>query len=157
MDSPSLVARSIRSFERFTVFAAGLLLILTVIVATFQLYQLFFAGLSTFSVRTISELQPAIQRVFAGVLLLLLGLELLETLKTYFTDYHFKTEVILVVAMIAVGRHIIQLDFEHTPAATLFGVAALTIGLSGSLYLVRRRPDPFESQPNQKAGTGQHG
>ena len=54
-----------------------------------------------------------LQRGFGGVLVVLLGLELLDTLKAYFSEHHIRVEVIIVVAMIAVGRHIIQLDFEH--------------------------------------------
>jgi uncharacterized membrane protein (DUF373 family) len=69
----------------------------------------------------------------------MLGLELLETLKTYFQDYHIRTEVILVVAIIAVGRHIIQTDFEHTSGSVLVGMAALIVALAVSYYLVRLR------------------
>ena len=77
--------------------------------------------------------------MFAGVLLLLLGLELLETMKTYFSDFHVRTEVILIVAMIAVGRHIVQIDFEHIPAASLGGIGVLMLALSVSYFLVRRK------------------
>jgi len=84
--------------------------------------------------------QVAIQKVFAGVLLLMLGLELLETLKTYFRQYHIRTEVILVVAIIAVGRHIIQFDFEHASGSVLAGMALLIVALAVSYYLVRARP-----------------
>jgi len=73
------------------------------------------------------------------VLLLMLGLELLETLKTYFKHYHIRTEVILVVAMIAVGRHIIQFDFEHTSGSVLAGMAGLILALAMSYYLVGAR------------------
>ena len=67
----------------------------------------------------------------------MLGLELLETLKTYFEDYQIRTEVIVVVALIAVGRHIILIDFEHASAPVLFGTAVLIVALAVSYYLIR--------------------
>jgi uncharacterized membrane protein (DUF373 family) len=134
----------VRVSEFFVVAAAGLLVIVAVVVSTGVLYALFIHGLRTnlAAIGTIDALQTGVQHVFAGVLLLMLGLELLETLKTYFKDYHFRTEVILVVAIIAVGRHIIQIDFEHTTAAVLLGTAALMVALAVSYFLVRvRRSD----------------
>ena len=81
--------------------------------------------------------------VFAGVLLLLSGLEPVgNTGKTYFSDYHVRTEVILIVAMIAVGRHIVQIDFEHMAPASLAGVAMLILALSISYLPARDRPAP---------------
>ena len=119
--------------------AAAVLLISAVAVATVVLYILFITGVRNHltELTSLSEVQESVRRVFAGVLLLLLGLELLETLKLYFRHHTVKTETILIVAMIAVGRHIIQIDFEHTPGAVLAGTATLMLALSGSYVLVR--------------------
>jgi len=137
----ALGEKLVRTSEFFVVTAAGLLLIAAVFFATAALYQLFIKGIlvNFGSLGSIDVIQDAIQRVFAGVLLLMLGLELLETLKTYFQHYHIRTEVILVVAMIAVGRHIIQFDFEHASGSVLAGIAMLMLALSASYYLVRAR------------------
>jgi uncharacterized membrane protein (DUF373 family) len=131
----------VRISEFFVVCAAGLLVIAAVIFATCALYALFIKGLhANFgSIESLDHIQESIQHVFAGVLLLMLGLELLETLKTYFQHYQLRTEVILVVAMIAVGRHIIQFDFEHTSGSMLAGMAALMLALAVSYHLVRAR------------------
>ena len=135
------VEKLVRGFELFIVCAAGLLLMLAVAVATVLMYGLFVSGIQNNlgSIQSVAETQSAVQRVFAGVLLLLLGLELLETLKTYFSDYHVRTEVILIVAMIAVGRHIVQIDFEHMAPGSLAGVAMLILALSISYFLVRKK------------------
>lgn len=152
MKPSSRVHRVLTIFERLTVVAAGILVVLAVAVATVLLYVLFANGVLTnaLTIGSVDEVQRAIQRVFAGVLLLLLGLELLETLKTYFTDYRFRTEVILVVAMIAVGRHVIQIDFEHVSGVTLLGIAALTLSLAASFVLVRMTP-PRSGSAEQQA------
>jgi uncharacterized membrane protein (DUF373 family) len=69
----------------------------------------------------------------------MLGLELLETLKTYFTESHIRIEVILVVALIAIARHIMLMDIDHTSGPVLVGSAALTLALAVSYWLIRSR------------------
>jgi uncharacterized membrane protein (DUF373 family) len=78
------------------------------------------------------------QQSFAGVLIVVLGLELLETLKTYFAEHHVRLEVILVVAIIAVGRHVIQIDFEHTPGTVLLGLSSVILALTVGYFLIKR-------------------
>lgn len=84
------------------------------------------------------EFQMRVQNAFGGALLVLLGLELLETVRTYFNEHRVRLEVIMIVAMIAVSRHIITIDFEHADGPWLAGVAALVIALGAAYYLVRR-------------------
>ena len=139
--------RIVRFGEILVVTAGGLLLLAAVIVAAGTLFVLFVSGVihSLGSIDSIPELQTAVQRVFAGVLLLMLGLELLETLKSYFTDFRLNIEIILIVALIALGRHIMLLDIEHTDGTVLLGVAALTLALAVSYRLVRGRGAEEES------------
>jgi uncharacterized membrane protein (DUF373 family) len=66
----------------------------------------------------------------------LLGLELIETLKTYFAEHYVQIEGILIVAMIAAGRHIVQIDFDHLGGPTLVGAAALIVALAVGYFLV---------------------
>jgi uncharacterized membrane protein (DUF373 family) len=63
---------------------------------------------------------------------------LIETLKTYFTERQIRIEVILIVAMIAVGRHILNIDLGHMGGPELLGVAALMLALAVSYFLVKR-------------------
>jgi uncharacterized membrane protein (DUF373 family) len=135
-------------FERIIVVVMQLLLVIVIALAVYELWLLLFKALAAhwFStgrsqavdVETIPDLQRGMQRIFAGVLLVLLGLELLETLKAYFSEHRVRVEVILIVAIIAVGRHIIQLDFEHASGAMLAGIGALTLALTGGYYLIKR-------------------
>ena len=85
--------------ERVTVAVLQVLVILSVVVATLALFVLFFNGLRTQLIRieAIGDLIPMMQKSFAGILIVVLGLELLETLKTYFTEHRIRLEVILIV------------------------------------------------------------
>lgn len=138
--------RLIRVFERGVLYAAQLLLVLVILLAVSQLWYLLVIAIRDRlgDIDSIPLLTEAVQRSFAGILLIILGLELLETLRVYFTHHRVRLEIILVVAIIAVGRHIINLDIEHMSGPSLAGVAALIIGVTGGYYLVRRAGSPEE-------------
>jgi uncharacterized membrane protein (DUF373 family) len=139
----------LRGFETTVVVAVGLLLAIAVAIAVVVLYVLIFDGLRTnlSSLESVSNLQVALQNVFGGVMLVLLGLELIDTLKVYSADHHIRTEVILVVAMMAVGRHIIQIDYEHTSGLELVGIATITVALAVSYFLVKRARSEPDREP----------
>jgi uncharacterized membrane protein (DUF373 family) len=82
--------------------------------------------------------QDVFQRALGGFLVILLGLELLETVRVYNREHHVKLEVVLVVAMIAVSRHIIQLDYHEASAPALLGAAAILLALVTGYFLVKR-------------------
>jgi len=139
MKDNSFTATILRAFETTVVVAVGILLAVAVGIAVLELFLLIFGSIHDgLSLETLSSLQEALQNVFGGVLLVLLGLELIDTLKIYFIDHQVRTEVILVVAMIAVGRHIIQIDFHSTGGLELIGMAAVTVALAVSYYLVKK-------------------
>jgi uncharacterized membrane protein (DUF373 family) len=142
--------RALARFEALTVAALKLLLVLAVAVAVVVLYVLFVGGIraNITSIDTMSSLQKALQQVFAGVLLVLLGLELIETLKAYAADHHVRIEVVLIVAMIALGRHVVQMDFEHLSGPVLLSVGGLLIALAVSYFLIRKAHDPARREHN---------
>lgn len=137
---PTHLQRIIWKFEVVVVTALELLIVLTVAVATVKLFVLFVEAmrLQIPQIDSADTLQPVLQNAYSGILLVLLGLELLQTLKAYFGEHHLQIEVILVVAMIAVGRHIIQADIGHTRGTELAGLAILIASLACSYYLVKK-------------------
>jgi uncharacterized membrane protein (DUF373 family) len=94
-------------------------------------------GQSWGRIDSIAELQQAVQALFAGVLLVVLGLELLDTLRNYFIEHRFRVEFLISVALIAVARHIIQLDYEHASPGLVASIALLIFGLAASYVGVR--------------------
>lgn len=99
----------------------------------------------------IADLQASIQALFAGVLLVVLGLELMDTLRNYFIEHRLRVELLISVALIAVARHVIQLDYEHTNpwlvAAMAFLVLSLTASYVGVRVFIRNgRPDTVSSR-----------
>lgn len=135
--------RLLRIFERGILHVAQVLLMLVIVVAVFELWYLFAVAINEriHEIDSIPMLMVAVQRAFSGVLLIVLGLELLETLRVYFTHHRVRLELVIVVALIAVSRHVINLDFEHLSGASIAGIAALIVALTGGYYLVRRSGD----------------
>ena len=77
-------------------------------------------------------------RIFGFFLLVLISLELLATVRMYIQDDMIHVELVMVVALIAVSRKIIVLDYSKTDAITVLGIAALIIALSAGYYLMKR-------------------
>ena len=126
-------------FERGVLSALQLLLMVLILLAVLDLVWLLWRGATTtlVAIDSVEELRKALQRGFAGILLVLIGLELLETLRAYLHDHNVRLEAVLVVAVIALGRHIIQIDLEHMNGLSMIGVAALVLALAIGYFLVR--------------------
>jgi uncharacterized membrane protein (DUF373 family) len=126
--------------EATVIMAMQVLVMVIVIAASFLLFVLLGKNLFTQAaqIESISTLLPAMQQSFAGVLIVVLGLELLETLKAYFAEHHVRLEVILAVAIIAVARHLLQIDFAHTPGTVLLGIAAVILALTSGYFLIKK-------------------
>lgn len=134
------LGRWLEVIERAVVIAMIVLLVAVLVVAVVELWRLFFdrAGDSLSHIATAADFQDILQNAFGGILVIFVGLELLETMRAYFADHHVRVEVILFVAIIATGRHIIGLDAHHTEPLTLIGLSTLMLALSGSYYVLKR-------------------
>ena len=104
-----------------------------------MLVQLLIGGIvhAAEEINSIAELQQAVQSLFAGVLLVVLGLELMDTLRNYFIEHRLRVELLISVALIAVARHVIQLDFQHTTPWLVAAMGFLIFALAGSYVGVR--------------------
>jgi uncharacterized membrane protein (DUF373 family) len=80
--------------------------------------------------------------LFGKFLLVLIGIELLETMRAYATAHVVRVDVVLTVAMIALARKIVVLEPEHVSSLTMLGVAALVAAISVAYHVfVRSRGD----------------
>jgi uncharacterized membrane protein (DUF373 family) len=128
----------IRRLEFVAIAALEVFLMLTIGIAIVILFVLLWHALRTNSFDSLETVQHAMQKSFSGVLLVMLGLELLETLRTYFKTHHVKVEVILIVAIIAAGSHVIEIDVAHAPGVQLLSYGGLMLALTASYFLIKR-------------------
>ena len=129
------------ALQRLILVAVQVFLLVVILLAVVVLGHLAYLGIGDgqlLSIDSAPELQMRVQNAFGGALLVLLGLELLETVRTYFAEHRIRLEVIMIVAMIAVSRHIITIDFEHADGLWLVGVASLVVALGAAYYLIKR-------------------
>lgn len=77
--------------------------------------------------------------IFGMFLLVLIGVELLETVKMYLTQKAVHVEVVFTVAMIAIARKVIILDIKEFPSLTLLGIGSIIVALSAGYYLLKRK------------------
>ena len=77
--------------------------------------------------------------IFGDLLLILIGLELMNTVKVYLQDHTVHVEVILTVALVAMARKVIAVDLKDYQGSTLIGLALLIAALAVSYWLILRR------------------
>ncbi|MEZ4601099.1 MAG: phosphate-starvation-inducible PsiE family protein [Syntrophotaleaceae bacterium] len=124
-----------KMFEKVIVFALLGLMMVAIFVSTIELGFVLVQQLReppVFLLNTKEMLE-----VFSFFLMVLIGLELLESIKAYLEEERVHAEVVILVALVAVSRKIIVLDYKEETPEMLFGIAAIIIGLSAGYFLVR--------------------
>jgi uncharacterized membrane protein (DUF373 family) len=79
-----------------------------------------------------------LMHIFDSFLIVLIGLELLETIRTYLKDNVVHVEVVMLVALIAIARKVIILDYEKYSGIMIMGIGVLIVALSVGYYFIRR-------------------
>jgi len=126
----------IRKFEFLIVMALMLLMMVVVGLSLVELAVVIFHELVAGPTRVLKDQEML--RVLGFFMMVLIALELLETIKNYLTESALHVEVVLLVAMIAVARKVIILDMKDLAPLTLFGIAALVVSLAGSYWLMKK-------------------
>jgi uncharacterized membrane protein (DUF373 family) len=81
---------------------------------------------------------PGLLQIFGYFLLVLIGVELLETLKVYLKRDTIHIRVVIEVALIAMARKVITEEMESVSSLTLFAIAALILALAIAFYFERQ-------------------
>jgi uncharacterized membrane protein (DUF373 family) len=138
----------LKKFERLIVTALIVMMGLTILLATIELAWLIIKDVITPPV-ILLEIHELLD-IFGLFLLVLLGIELISTFKTYLTENEVHVEVVFAVALIAIGRKVIILDVKELSSLSLMGIAAIIISLSVGYYLVKRAFHGKDSQHPEK-------
>ncbi len=126
-------------FGGFVRIVVYILLALMAIVVLLSVVDLGWLLVRDLLLRTVAV--PAVTQlfeIFGLFLMVLIGLELLESMKVYVTEHVIRVEILLLAALMAIARKIIVLDINDTTPLVLFGLAALVIALAGGYYFIRR-------------------
>jgi uncharacterized membrane protein (DUF373 family) len=75
--------------------------------------------------------------VFGMFLLVLIGIELLDTVLLYHKERVVRVEVAVIVALLAIARKVIILNYKTLTSFTLLEVGAAVLALGVAYYLLR--------------------
>lgn len=126
----------LKKFEKGMILALILMMTIVLFLAVIELGWILIKDIITepMFILEISELLE----IFGLFLLVLIGIELLDSIKTYITENAIHVEVVLIVAMIAIARKVIILDIDKYSSLTFIGIASLILALSVAYYLIQK-------------------
>jgi Predicted membrane protein len=126
----------INRFERLVYM---LLIGLLVIVLIFALGEMFWYLWVSVTNTPIGLLENhELTSVLGTFLLVLIAVELLDTMKAYIEDNVIHVEIVVLLAIIAIARKVILLDPAQTNGFELIGIGIIIIGLAAAYYLMRK-------------------
>jgi uncharacterized membrane protein (DUF373 family) len=80
--------------------------------------------------------------VLGAFLLVLIGVELLDTIKAYFRENAIHVEIVVLLAIIAVARKVILLDpasmTGYEFGVEMMGIGVIVVGLAAGYYLIKK-------------------
>lgn len=130
----------VEKIEKIIIITLLFSLLLVVLYTTIVFLGMLFSGIFSSIQNSFSEnnIMKHLHKVFGGFLSVLIGIELLHTIKMYLKEDVVHVEIVLLVALIGVSRHVIDLDMTHLEPMTIFGISSLIIVLSGGYFLIKK-------------------
>ncbi|NLH22658.1 MAG: phosphate-starvation-inducible PsiE family protein [Methanothrix sp.] len=126
-------------FQKFIIVILAILMGFVVMLATLEL--VYIIALDLLSPPIVLLDSKELLDIFGYFLLILIGIELLETFSIYIRERAINVQVVLLVAMIALARKVIILDAEDIQSLTLFAIGFVILALAAGYYMVKRSQD----------------
>ena len=128
----------LKKFERYIVIGLLAMMALVVFLSTVELaviiVERMLSGVPHLFLLNIGDMLE----IFGFFMMVLIGLELMETIKVYLVDESIHIEIICLVAIVAVVRKVIILDLYKLPPVTLLGVAAIILALCIGYFFLKK-------------------
>lgn len=128
--------RFIHIIENFVSKVLSLALILVIFVSLFELILILSKDL--LAKEPVGFFGPTIIEIFGLFMNVLIALELLENVTAYLKKHIVQVELVVVTALIAVARKIIIFNPIKHQKSDLFALAAASLALSISYWLIRK-------------------
>ncbi len=123
-------------FEKFTIGVLLLFMMVVVLISVVELVIILYQRLVTPSELLLNV--KDMLSIFGFFLMVLIGLELVESVKAYLEEDKVHAEIVFLVAIVAVARKVIILDYRDVTPEFLYGIAAVILALSAGFWLVRK-------------------
>lgn len=138
--TPPKLKKAVQTAERYIIKVLIAMMTVLLIMATLELGHEF--------IRAIIDREPddthliinlaKLMNVFGVFLLVVIGIELLDTIKVYLRRHVIHVEVVMLVAIIALSRKIIVMDYVEYSGFELLGTASIIIALAGGYFLIKK-------------------
>jgi len=133
----------LNKFETYIVGALVGMMALVILISTLELGWIIIKDFLA-PPRFLLEIADLLE-IFGFFMLVLIGIELLESIKAYLKDHVIHIEIVLEVALIAIARKVIILDIEKYDGLTLVGTAGLILAVAIAFYAVKTKVLPKSS------------
>lgn len=130
------MAKIFNEVEKYAAYALLVLMIVIVVSATLEVAYVvitnlfappgFFIGVSD------------LFELFGLFLMVLIGLELMTSIRMYIEDHSIHAEMMLLIAITAITRKVVILDAKAIRPMILFGIGFVIIALTAGYYLIRK-------------------
>ena len=130
----------LKSFERFIVTVLLCMMVLVVLLATAELGWILVEQLAHPPHYITLDFEE-LTHIFGFFLAILIGIELLETIKMYIEEERVNVDTMFLVAMIAVTRKVVILDIKEITPLGAMSIAALILALSIGYYALKKSGD----------------
>ncbi|MFZ5623583.1 MAG: phosphate-starvation-inducible PsiE family protein [Gemmatimonadota bacterium] len=129
-------------YQRFEAIVTVVLTVIVSAVILVALYRLLVSVADTLVLRALNPLDHDVfQNVFGAIMTLLIALEFNHTLQYAVAGGRgiIQTRIVLVIAMLALARKIIVMELTNLEPASVAALAALTLALGVTYWLIRDR------------------
>lgn len=126
----------IEKVERFIVYLLVILLLISIILGTAEL-----ARITVQQILSAPQFLVDVNKLFdsfALFIVIVVGLELLKSIKSYLILGSINPVFVVEVAIIALGNKLITLDLKEVQAPLLMGIATILFGLSATYFVLNK-------------------
>jgi uncharacterized membrane protein (DUF373 family) len=131
-----MVSQFLQKFEHLIIIALIFMMIVVVLISTIELAYIIVIDIISPPIFWL-EIDDLLD-IFGFFLLILIGVELLETIKAYLAQKVVHSEIVLEVALIAITRKVIILDVKEYSGLAIVGIAALIISIAVAYYFLKQ-------------------
>ncbi|MGR8935751.1 MAG: phosphate-starvation-inducible PsiE family protein [Gammaproteobacteria bacterium] len=126
----------IEKIERYVVYILVFLLLISVVLGTIELCRVILNRI-IIAPRFLVDVNTLFDS-FALFLVIVVGLELLKSIKSYLVHGAINPAFVIEVAIIALGNKLITLDIKHTDYKILISIATILLGLSVTYFVLKK-------------------
>ncbi len=123
-------------FEKAIIIVLIIMMALVLLLATIDLGYVLLANILSPPVLLLDIKE--ILEIFGLFLLVLIGLELLETIKVYIAENIIRVQVVFMVALITIAREVIVMDIHKIQSLKMIAIGVIILSISIGYYIINK-------------------